>query len=161
MLRDDHDYEEWINDSGTSTNVWVCKECGAIKQTGPASIERRRAVNPKDLTVVLEFWNKDPVVCRNILAALKSEEGKSENELFNAVWKDDVRSLYTLRAYVEYLVELGCVADRPIGNTGSVQARHEYFITPQGTLALDQVNQSVERATEVFPRSPEHDRRKK
>ena len=154
-----HEFEEWFNDSGTSTNVWVCWICGVVKQTGPANLEGAKRVESKGPMILLEHFIQDPAICRDILRSLAdAPEGKSENAAYVAV-KRQVATLYTLRDYMRYLMGLGYVSDEPASHVGAAQTRHVYRITEKGTRALVDVSAHIDHATSVFPRVPKHDRR--
>jgi len=157
----DHEFEESFNKSGSSTNFWICRVCGLVKQTGPANFEEAHVVEHSKPSILLEHWIQDPVISRNILRSIAgASEGLSENAVFGAV-KREVATLYTLRDYMSYLIELGYVSDEPTSHTGAAQERHVYRVTEKGRRALEDVSASADRVTDIFPRDPKHDRRTK
>jgi predicted transcriptional regulator len=145
----EHEYEELLDESGNSTHIWICKNCGRAKRSGLYDLEPEQA--KAERATPARRWVPDPVTCTDILRAV-SRGVKSERSIYTNV-RREVADFEALSAYIEYLSSLGYLS-KP-------QSGRRYAITGSGREVLATVSEGVERAAAAFPRGRGRSRTRK
>ncbi len=148
----DHEWKELHNKSGTSTNIWLCENCGRVEQTGIENIEDDEATRVYNPAPLVEFWTPNPRICSDILTAISHGCATLRAVFDDPTVRTEVRTKYSLNGYLQYLEHQGLIEDDPQVYRGTVQDSHRFRLTAKGKHYVESLANTIREVDKVLPR---------